>query len=317
MQTYDMVQAGYGEADITPDSPAEMVGFYRPDNRSQGVRDSLRLQALVWESDGVRGGLIAIDSLGFTVDLSNVFRDRAAAALHTGRERIMVCFSHTHSAPNAAEEPDYFEMVCRKADRAVREAAGNMKPMEAAWGIGENTVGINRRNEPDQMDGRLGILKLAARDGKGKEVLLIRVTAHANVLSGDNYFISADYIGAARKRLEETYNCRVMMVQGAAGDIRPKYHQDNLEYLEVHCCEMARNGFSQEYRKKIWAPEPQGPGTDGGAYFPVRGCCVWFIGDDAFGASGNPFLLLPCCGGCAGHGKGRENCRGGAERSRN
>ena len=45
-------------------------------------------------------------------------------------------FSHTHSAPNAAEEPDYFEMVCRKADRAVREAAGNMKPMEAAWGIG-------------------------------------------------------------------------------------------------------------------------------------------------------------------------------------
>ena len=45
MQTYDMVQAGYGEADITPDSPAEMVGFYRPDNRSQGVRDSLRLQA--------------------------------------------------------------------------------------------------------------------------------------------------------------------------------------------------------------------------------------------------------------------------------
>lgn len=200
MQTYDMVQAGYGEADITPDSPAEMVGFYRPDNRSQGVMDSLRLQALVWEADGVRGGLIAIDSLGFTVDLSNVIRDRAAAALHTGRERIMVCFSHTHSAPNAAEEPDYFEMVCRKADRAVREAAGNMKPMEAAWGIGENTVGINRRNEPDQMDGRLGILKLAARDGKGKEVLLIRVTAHANVLSGDNYFISADYIGAARKR---------------------------------------------------------------------------------------------------------------------
>ena len=94
--------------------------------------------------------------------------------------------------------------------------------MEAAWGIGENTVGVNRRNEPEQMDGRLGILKLAARDGKEPEVLLIRVTAHANVLSGDNYFISADYIGAARKRLEEAYGCPVMMVQGAAGDIRPR-----------------------------------------------------------------------------------------------
>lgn len=250
MQTCNMVQAGYGEADITPDNPSEMVGFYRPDNRSRGVRDSLRLQALVWEAGGVMGGLIVIDSLGFTVELSNVLRDRAAAALHTGRERIMVCFSHTHSAPNAAEEPDYFEMVCRQADTAVRKAAGNMKSMEAAWGIGENTVGVNRRNEPEQMDGRLGILKLAARDGKEPEVLLIRVTAHANVLSGDNYFISADYIGAARKRLEEAYGCPVMMVQGAAGDIRPRYHQDNMEYVEIHCWEMARKGFSQEYRQK-------------------------------------------------------------------
>jgi len=249
MQTYDMVRAGYGEADITPDHPSELVGFYRPDNRSRGVMDSLRLQALVWEAHGGMGGLIAIDSLGFTVELSNVLRDRAAAVLHTGREQIMVCFSHIHSAPNAAEEPEYFEIVCRKADKAVREAASNMKPMEAAWGIGENTVGVNRRNEPDQMDGRLGILKLAARDGKGMEVLLIRVTAHANVLSGDNYFISADYIGAARKRLEEAYNCPVIMVQGAAGDIRPRYHQDNAEYVEIHCYEMARKGFSQEYRK--------------------------------------------------------------------
>ena len=36
MQTCNMVQAGYGEADITPDNPSEMVGFYRPDNRSRG-----------------------------------------------------------------------------------------------------------------------------------------------------------------------------------------------------------------------------------------------------------------------------------------
>lgn len=205
---------------------------------------------MVWESGGVTGGLIVIDSLGFTVELSCVLRDRAAAVLHTGREQMMVCFSHTHSAPNAAGEPGYFEMVCRKAVRAVREAAGNMKPMEAAWGIGENTVGMNRRNEPDQMDGRLGVLKLAALDGKGVEVLLIRVTAHGNVLSGDNYLISADYIGAARKRLEETYSCPVMMIQGAAGDIRPRYQQDNAEYVEIHCCEMAQKGFSQEYRKK-------------------------------------------------------------------
>ena len=115
------------------------------------------------------------------------------------------------------------------------------------WG---KHCGGEPEDEPEQMDGRLGILKLAARDAKEPEVLLIRVTAHANVLSGDNYFISADYMGAARKRLEEAYGCPVMMVQGAAGDIRPRYHQDNMEYVEIHCWEMARKGFSQEYRQK-------------------------------------------------------------------
>lgn len=68
------------------------------------------------------GGLIVIDSLGF-MELSNVLRDRIKLLRFTRKERIMVCFSHTHSAPNAAEEPDYFEMVCRQADTAVRKAA--------------------------------------------------------------------------------------------------------------------------------------------------------------------------------------------------
>ena len=124
--------------------------------------------------------------------------------------------------------------------------------------MGKTLVGVNRRNEPEQMDGRLGILKLAARDGKEPEVLLIRVTAHANVLSGDNYFISADYIGAARKRLEEAYGCPVMMVQGAAGDIRPRYHQDNMEYVEIRLLGDGPEGFSQEYRQNM-SPRAAGP----------------------------------------------------------
>lgn len=42
---------------------------------------------------------------------------------------------------------------------------------------------------------------------------------------------------------------RVTMVQGAAGDIRPRFHQDNTEYLEIHGYEAAERGFSKEYRK--------------------------------------------------------------------
>ena len=135
------------------------------------------------------GGLIVIDSLGFTVELSNVLQGQGGCCTsHRKGSGLWYAFSHTHSAPNAAEEPDYFEMVCRQADTCCPEGRGkNGNPWRRPGELGKTLWGVNRRNEPEQMDGRLGILKLAARTGKEPEVLLIRVTAHANVLSGDNY----------------------------------------------------------------------------------------------------------------------------------
>ena len=38
--------------------------------------------------------------------------------------------------------------------------------------MGENTVGVNRRNEPEQMDGRLGILKLASGTERNRRSFL-------------------------------------------------------------------------------------------------------------------------------------------------
>ena len=49
MNTYETARMGYGEADITPDTVVELVGFFRPDNHSRGIRDPLKLQTMVWE----------------------------------------------------------------------------------------------------------------------------------------------------------------------------------------------------------------------------------------------------------------------------
>lgn len=54
---------GFCEIDITPDKPAVLVGFYRPDNLSKGIDKPLIAQVAVWETDH-RSCLITIDSLG-------------------------------------------------------------------------------------------------------------------------------------------------------------------------------------------------------------------------------------------------------------
>ena len=55
MNTYETARMGYGEADITPDTVVELVGFFRPDNHSRGIRDPLKLQTMVWEYGGRNG----------------------------------------------------------------------------------------------------------------------------------------------------------------------------------------------------------------------------------------------------------------------
>ena len=216
------IRFGFAETDITPDGPVSLIGFYREDDTSKGVLKPLMAQAAVWEGEECCA-LIVIDSIGFTVELTNELRDRCADVLKVTREKVMVCFSHTHAAPDAAAAEGYFETARDKIIDAVKNAANNMETVKLSCGNGKVNIGVNRRTGNDTVDDRIGILKVSdAGTGKDK-LLLLRVTAHGNVLKRDNLLVSPDYFGDVREVLKERYGCPVMVIQGAAGNIAPKY----------------------------------------------------------------------------------------------
>lgn len=232
-KTNSTAYLGFSEIDITPGSPAEMVGFSRADNTSRGVLHPLKAQVFVCQTAKETLCLAAIDSLGFTVKLTLQLRQQMAEVLHIPVEKVMVCFSHTHSAPNAATEQDYFTLVCKKLCLALKNAVEHRKPFHAAWGIAQHQIGINRRGGAFGEDPRLGVLKFSEPNGK-PILLLLRVSAHANVLTSDNYKISSDYFGITRQKLSEVFQCPVMMIQGASGNLRPKFQQENAEFMEIY-----------------------------------------------------------------------------------
>ncbi|MBE5974081.1 MAG: hypothetical protein E7251_05720 [Paenibacillaceae bacterium] len=234
----ELTYMGYEERIITPEKPVQMAGYdARIDNFSRGVMKDLKAQILVIKKNEELFCLITIDSLGFTVELTSFLRKKAAEILSAKMEQVMICFSHTHAAPNAAEEKEYYDFVCQSILSGVKNADESMVPVYAGWGIAENTVGMNRRECDQPIDPRMGILKLCEEDQEKIKVLVVRVTAHCNVLMPDNYLISPDYFGEAREALERRYGCNVMMVQGASGDVRPRYRQENADYLEIHPAE--------------------------------------------------------------------------------
>lgn len=217
------VLLGFSEVDITPLYNVQTVGFNRKDNLSRGVFNKLLAQVSIWISGKERYCLLTIDSIGFSYEETCVLRDEIANKLNVTREKVMICFSHTHSAPNISIEQEYFSFLRKQVILGLSDAVKNAAPIKAAWGNIEADIGINRRDKHGVLDRRLNVLEIADAESDSLRLLVLRVTAHGNVLLRDNYLISSDFVGVTRDLLEEEYNCKVMITQGASGNVKPKY----------------------------------------------------------------------------------------------
>ena len=217
------MRMGFAETDITPQVPVTMVGFNRSDNMSRGILDALTAQVSVWEDDGMCC-LVTIDNIGFNHREATLLRNMIGTIIGAPREKVMISFSHTHAAVNIDAEKEYYEMLCHKVCAAAEQARTSMTEVSVGWDNAEADIGVNRRNASAKVDRRVGILKICAGNNDDIKLIILRLTAHGNVLKRDNYLISADYFGAVRNVFKEKYHCPIMIVQGSAGNIAPKYY---------------------------------------------------------------------------------------------
>ena len=219
----EKMKMGFFETDITPDTSVTMIGFNRADNLSKGILDCLVAQVTVWENNELLYCLVAIDNIGFNKKESDRLRDLIGMEISESREKVMLSFSHTHSAVNTAVEMGYYEMLCTKICNAVRKAKESMENVSIGWDNATAEIGVNRRSL-GKVDQRVGILKVCGENHHDIKLIILRLTAHGNVLKRDNYFISADYFGMIRRLFTEKYHCPVMIIQGSAGNVAPKYY---------------------------------------------------------------------------------------------
>ncbi|MCC8022872.1 MAG: hypothetical protein LIO46_03700 [Clostridiales bacterium] len=224
MKSHSTCWAAFSQADITPDFPVELIGCDRPDNTAQGILHPLCVQVLLLSFQGEWYCLIAIDNLGFTTALSDELRDLAAKTLETRREHVMLNFSHTHSAPaplSPLNGARYFRLLCDRVLTCMQAAMSRLRPCWAAWDRTETKLAENRRDGCNAVDSRLGALQIVHAETGEPIVLLLRCSAHANVLMEGNNRISGDWFGLARERLAACYGYPVIMIQGAAGNLKP------------------------------------------------------------------------------------------------
>lgn len=221
------LEFGFSETEITPHTPIQTIGF-GVQEPATGVERALMAQAAVWRLGETICAVIAIDHIGFAIAHARSLRTRIADLIGAGLEQVMLCFSHTHAAPNDSAEPEYSEWVDERVLDAVRRAMNGMLPVRAAWGCADVEIGVNRRMGA-ALDRRAGILKVVDAKTGANAFALLRLTAHGNALKADNRLISPDWIGAARDWISKKLHCPVMIAQGASGNVAPKYFCSKLK----------------------------------------------------------------------------------------
>lgn len=233
-----MSKTGVSMVDITPPIGMEFIGYHRP-NGIQNIDERIFATAIIFETTENKMVVISIDNIGMLIEDTTEIREKVAKELSLPVKNIMVVFTHTHSGPaTASKGPTVEAYRTHLVSRAVQVAVlanENMFPSEIGWNVTVGELGVNRRekaangkvkmgtNLDGVVDRRIGLLAIKNQETAEIGGIIIFCTAHPNVLKGDSDILSADYPGRTRQILQQTLNCPVVVIQGAAGNINAKY----------------------------------------------------------------------------------------------
>jgi neutral ceramidase len=224
-----------------------MDGMIRA-HQSVGVHDPLHARALVLANSRAPSDMFAIvsvDVCGLTDADSRAARNTASARTGVPAAQIIVACTHTHSGPATigyfnASEPEYTQDLIGRIAALVEDAAERLQPAAAGCASGrEETISHYRRLLADdgrvvmnwdpypsehivgplgQADTEVGVLKVTAvNDPSDVLGVLLGHAGHPNIMSGDNYLLSADYPGVAMREIERQLGGIASFVNGAQG----------------------------------------------------------------------------------------------------
>jgi neutral ceramidase len=218
------LQAGTAKVSITPE------------DAGKPIHDNVYARSLVLDVGGERIAFVAVD-LGVYTSETLV----EACKKRFGISHLVLSSSHTHSDPGRNHAAFYEERITQVVETAVkgmfpaRISAGHRSfpqlgfnrlvvrddgHARESWFGDDHYTSENPERIPfGPVDPAVGVIKIEDRNGRPRAIVM-NYACHADVVCL-NYAISADYPGAATRKVEEAFgdglNC--LFVQGAGGNI--------------------------------------------------------------------------------------------------
>jgi len=219
------LEAGFGEADITPAigaKPVYLAGFGQ-NRKATEVLDPLLVRAVVLRHGETKIAIASADLVGLF--FTTVQRVRAELS---GFTYVLVSSTHDHHGPDtigmwgpnpftSGVDPEYLKRVEAQIVSAVRAAEKNLRPVAAH---------IGRVTAPELLhDGRQPIVlhdelvALQFRVGDRPAGIVVQWNCHPETLDSRNTRLSSDYVGLTVQALREKYGCPVVYLTGTVGGL--------------------------------------------------------------------------------------------------
>ncbi|HEY1381560.1 MAG TPA: hypothetical protein VGF55_32480 [Gemmataceae bacterium] len=230
----DQLQAGFGEADITPaliGKPAYLAGF-GPNRKATAALDPLAVRAVVLRHGGKTVAIACADVVGLFLPTVERVRKELAAF-----DYVLVSSTHNHHGPDtmglwgpspftSGVDADYLRRVERAIVRAVRDAEKGLRPVGARIGSVTAPELLHDSRPPVVKHDELVAIQFRDPATDAAAGIVVQWNCHPETLDSKNTRISADFVGAAVKELKAKYNCPVVYLTGTVGGLMTSLHVD-------------------------------------------------------------------------------------------
>lgn len=251
----NLMDIGTASVDVTPDHAIRLSGYGVRREETAQVETRIHAKALAL-GDENPALLLTVENCGVTDAFTEEVAVRLKAKAGMARERLVICYSHTHTGPcltNAA--PMLFSTDIPQAHQATIDrytgwladrllevglaALADRRPGRLAWTEGHAGFAANRRGQVGPVDHVMPMLRATNKDGKLRAVW-VSYACHCTTLGGHDNFICGDWAGYAQDMIEAAHPGVTAFVSiGCAADANP-FPRTGIPYARQHGEDIAR-----------------------------------------------------------------------------
>lgn len=223
------LEVGFASVDITPEVDGKKsvwIAGYGQNRKAESVHDPLFIHAIVLRDGDKRVAFAVADLVGLQYPFVKAVREKLEDF-----EYVTISSTHSHEGPDvvgiwgqspfqSGVDKKYMEMLEEKMVQVICDADANAKPAKAEYGTAQDDTLLRDSREPYVFDGILRALKFMPADGGDKPLgVVVQWNCHPECLGGDNPHISADFPYATIPRIQEKFDCPVVLITGAVGGL--------------------------------------------------------------------------------------------------